>query len=254
VPLGEWLFQVIRAVGKAFLEGHAAGLVPSHELIALMPLGAAVGCVLLGMRATSRRTRLFLLSLMSFCWLPFAAVDLLAGGLRTWIIRYQFPAVIALEISAALGLTELLMSRRPGRRRAGVAAAALLVVCGIVSRIEYGARIGGPYDQRVAAVAALVDQSPAPVVLTSHNPSSTFGNIFTLAHEVGDHVRLQVVFEPAEPPPIPKDAEDMFAWRVTEDMLDGIAEQGYSIEELEVAGLFRLSRTTPSGARGLPDG
>jgi uncharacterized membrane protein len=252
VPLGEWLSNVIRAVAKTFLDPGGAGIMHAHVLIALIPLAAVVPCALIGIRATSRRARIFLLAVVAACWLPFAAVDLLAGGIRAWIIRYQFPAVIALEIAVALGLVELLMSRQSGRQRAGAALAAFFVVCGIVSRIAYVSRTGEPRDEHISAVAAVVNQSPAPVILTGHSRLSSLGNIFTLAHEVGDHVRLQIVLEPTEPPLIPEDAADMFVWRVTDEMLAQIAGQGWSIDEFEVAGLYRLSRERPFGVCDLP--
>jgi hypothetical protein len=44
----------------------------------------------------------------------------------------------------------------------------------------------------------------------------------------------------------------MFVWRVTDEMLAQIAGQGWSIDEFEVAGLYRLSRERPFGVCDLP--
>jgi hypothetical protein len=245
---------VIRAIAKGFVETGGAGILHAYVLIALIPLAAALSCALIGIRAASRRARVFLCAVVAFCWLPFAAVDVLAGGIRAWIIRYQFPAVIAIEIAVALGLAELLMSRQASRQRVGAALAAFFVVCGVVSRIAYVSKIDEPKGEHISTAAAVVSRFPAPVILTSHSHLSSLGNIFTLVHAVGDHVRLQIVLEPTEPPPIPEDAADIFVWRVTDDMLAEIAGRGWSIDEFEVAGLYRLSRENPSGDSDPPLG
>ena len=58
---------------------------------------------------------------------------------------------------------------------------------------------------------------------------------------LNDRSRILLVVEP-EVRVIPDEYEDVFVWRVSNAMLDRLAEAGWRLEEVDVPDLYRLSR------------
>jgi uncharacterized membrane protein len=186
--------------------------------------------------------------------MPMIAVDLFSGGLRTVVIRYQFPVVIAMQLCVAYVIARLLTSSEQRWRRGGAWTAAVLVVCGIFSCVFYW-RADVWWNKASArgllAATGFIERSSAPLVVSSNSDGHSMGTVMSLAHASSDRSRFLLVVEP-EMPVIPDEFEDVFLWSVSEAMLDRLTDSGWRLEMVGVPDLHRLSRPSLDVAAGSP--
>jgi hypothetical protein len=210
-------------------------------------LVAVLASVALLVRCAPRPALLFLLLLGSTCSMPWIAADLISGGWRTVLIRYQFPVALAMHLCVAFAIAHLLTRAERRWRLVGAGTATLLVACGVLSCIYYGRsdvwwNKGGA--TQLLAATRYIEQSPAPLIVSSASDGHSMGTVMTLAHASSDRSLFLLVAEP-EMPVIPKEFEDVFVWSVTEEMLDRFTDEGWQVRDVGVPDLRRLSRPHP---------
>ena len=251
VPFGHWLRMLIGSYARPFFDIDTG--IPDLKFIDQAPAVFVLALVLAGVALLIRwappQSRLFLLILGLTCSMPMIVADLFSGGWRTVVIRYQFPAVIAMQLCVAFAIAHLLTSSERRWRRAGAGMAVLLVACGVFSCVLYGrADVWWNKGRARALLAATeyVERWPAPLVV-----SSGMGTSLSLAHAASDRTRFLLVEDP-DMPVIPDEFEDVFLWGVSEGMLDRFANAGWRLEEVDVPDLHRLSRPNADIAGGSP--
>ena len=256
VGFTKWLRMVIGSYARPFFDIDV-GIVhlkfidqaPGVFVLALVLAGVA-----LLIRWAPRQSRMFLLILGLTCSMPMIAVDLFSGGLRTVVIRYQFPVVIAMQLCVAYVIARLLTSSEQRWRRGGAWTAAVLVVCGILSCVFYW-RADVWWNKASArgllAATGFIERSSAPLVVSSNSDGHSMGTVMSLAHASSDRSRFLLVVEP-EMPVIPDEFEDVFLWSVSEAMLDRLTDSGWRVQEVDAPDLHRLSRPNVEIAGGSP--
>jgi uncharacterized membrane protein len=254
VGFAEWLRMVTGSYARPFFDIDicVANLKYIDQAPGVFILAVALASVVLLVRFAPPRACLFLILLGSICSMPMVAVDLFSGGWRTVIIRYQFPAMIALQLCVAFGIAHLLMSGERRWRRVGTGTAVLLVTCGLYSGVLYGrAEVwwNKGSARELLAAADYVEQWPAPLVVSSKSNGLSMSTALSLAHVLNDRSGILLVVEP-EMPVIPDEYEDVFVWRVSNAMLDRLAEAGWRLEKVNAPDLYRLSRPSEEFAAG----
>lgn len=256
VPFPHWLRMVVGSYARPFFDidvGIAGLKFIDQAPVVFVLVVVLIGVVLL-VRWAPRQSRLFLLFLGLTCSVPMIVADLFSGGWRTVIIRYQFPAVIAMQLCVAYAIACLLTSSERRWRRAGPVTAALLVACGIFSCVLYG-RADVWWNKSSAsellAATRYVERCPAPLVVSSESDGHSMGTAMSLAHASSNRTRFVLVVEP-EMPVIPDEFEDVFLWSVTEAMLARFSNAGWRVEEVDVPDLHHLSRPSADIVAGSP--
>jgi uncharacterized membrane protein len=248
ISLAEWAERVAGAYIRPFLDVQSTVLFHSDQKLGLVPLavGALLGVV--GLRQADRRARLLLLILGLVCSVPWIIADMRDDGWRSMMVRYQFPAVLTIQLSIAYAVTTLLSSGATARRRLGAAAATLLVGCGLVSAYQYTGSRGWWKKvgwSRVLPVADVINASNAPLVVFGERPNQRFYRVLTLSHQLRDDAKFQPYIEPHFPT-VPEHGYDVFVWRASEKALSRFGELGWNVEPLEPIDLHRLSRDPSS--------
>jgi len=244
ISLAEWAKRVAGAYIRPFRDIQSSAFLSTDQKLGLVPLAVGGLLVVLGLRRADRRARLLLLTLGLVCSMPWVIADLRDDGWRSMMVRYQFPAVLAMQLSIAFAVTTMLSSGATTRRRLGAAAAVLLVGCGLVSAYQYtGSR--GWWKKvgwgRVLPVADAVNQAKAPLVVFGERPNQRFYRVLTLSHQLKDDAKFQPYIEP-DFPTVPKQGYDVFVWRASKKALSRFGELGWNVEPLEPIDLHRLSR------------
>jgi len=241
IAIGKWLLGAARTYVRPFFDANSVKLASVPMAIGVVVLVAVA--LWMVVRWAPRRALWFLLSLGIFCSLPFAVMDLTGGGWRFLVTRYQFPALLALQLCIAFGVTHLLFNRNRWMQRTGVAAAVLFVAGGLLSSHSYRQadtwwNKGGGRSVVVAAEHA--SQFQAPLVLSGAGLGSPMNWAMSLAHALNDDARVLMVAEP-EMPVIPNEFEVVLLWRVSPAMRDRFSEEGWWVEEIDRPFLYRIS-------------
>jgi uncharacterized membrane protein len=244
VGLAVWSLQVGAAAARPFLDLDSSRLLWNDQILGVVPLMVAVACVVIVMRRAPRDARLFLLAVAASNALPYAAADLLIGGVRSSVIRYHFPAAIALQLCVAWAIAELLSSDSRRRRAAAFASAVLFAICGVVSRITYGRAEtwwSKHYGGNVVAASKIINSSHEALVMTTDYDGTSFGKILSLAHQLDDDTQLLVTVHP-NTPTVPEGYSEAFVWRIPGTVRESLAEQGWRLLPERVHRLQRLVR------------
>lgn len=240
VGLPGWIRRAGGAYAKTFFDSGEGSLHNIAHLQAGLALLVALVCFVLLLLYAPLRARLFLLLLGSFCSLPMIAKDLWSGGVRTLVTRYQFPAILALELGVAFGIAFLLRTERRGPRWLGAGAALMLAVCGLTSIFRPGLAATSSGQDTLAAVR-YVEQWPAPLVVTGRNSRGDLGMALSFAHTSGPGTRMLVVVKRALPK-VPETAEPAFLWRSPPVLCRRLEERGWVLQRTPAPELHRLVR------------
>jgi uncharacterized membrane protein len=251
---GEWILGAARNYVRPFFDANTVKLASVPMAIGVVVLVAVA--LWMVVRWAPRRALWFLLSLGAFCSLPIAVLDLTGGGWRFLVTRYQFPALLALQLCVAFGVTHLLVNRNRWMQRMGVAAAALFVAGGLLSSHSYRhARTwwnkGGGRSVVVAAKHASQFQAPLIIVSGRHFGSPVHW-VLALAHALNDDARVLAVAKP-KTPLIPDEYEDVYLWRVSPEMRGRFVDAGWQVEEIDGGFLFQISRKETHQSGSPPD-
>ncbi len=251
----DWLWRVASESSRIFLDLGPSGLVPGGQILGALPLAIAAASAAWLWRAAPRQSARLLVLVAAASTLPLVAADAVGGGWRTIVVRYQFPTLLAVELAVAWAIARLVTAEDRWRRRAGAAVAVLLLGCGAVSAVAFrGSEVwwNKGWGAEIVAVADHVNRAWMPLLLASDHGGASLGKVLSLAHELDERVRLQLVVEPAVPV-LPHGPGDLFAWDVSEGLLAELAREGWRAEPCGPPGLVRLhSAGSNPGRRGAP--
>jgi hypothetical protein len=223
-------------------------LLARDQKLAVIPLLIVLWAVVRMLRSQSRETRWFLVLLVLFCSLPFVAADLVTHGQRANVIRYQFPAVLALQIGVSVGLAAALRDPLRRRRFAGIVAVVLLAASGLVSISQYKSAGAAWWNKNAAEdvlpAAAIINRSPTPLVISSM-PVEHIIELFPIIHPLADRSRI-LMAEPGGFPAVPDEQKEIFLWKVAPGLPREFIRRGWKVEGLGPANLFLAARGTAS--------
>jgi uncharacterized membrane protein len=244
VSVPDWLGRVVTGYARVFLDLWRPSDSVHLQYLGVLPLAVALLGVMASVRRGSSTTWAFLACVGVAGSLPLMMADIVQGGWRSAIIRYQFPTCLALQLSVAFAVALHLASRQRWRRVAGGSVAALLAVSGVVSG---GLRAGSEvwwnhtYGAETLAAAARVNASQDALVITSERGWTSFGMALSLVHRLDREVRVQMVVEP-DIPIIPEESRQVFVWWVSSDMRSRLADLGWTLEVIIPGKFYRLDR------------
>jgi uncharacterized membrane protein len=160
-------------------------------------------------RNTSRRVWLLPLLLMMATTLPLVLPDLVSGGLRSTIPRYQLPSYLGLQLTLSYLLATMLnpalnSQQRVWQQRFWQIVTATLLSLGVIScvQIAQATTWWTKYsDYHNGEVAEIINQSPNPLVLSD----SEFNRILALNHLLKPTVQFQLVAKTKRATEIPAD-------------------------------------------------
>jgi uncharacterized membrane protein len=250
IPWAEWLQRVVGGYSNAFMDLDSSWLLVRDQRLAVIPLLVALWAVVRMLRSQSRETRWFLALLAIVCSLPFVVADLMTHGQRATIIRYQLPAVVALQIGVAIGIACSLRDPVRGRRLAGLLAGLVLAVSGFVSISQY--KSAGSFwwhknsAEDVLAAAAIIIRSPSPLVVSSVQVEYVY-DIFALSHPLADHVQILMADGDAFPS-LAEGQTELFLWTVSPGLTDEFNRRGWEVQPLAPKNLARATRISRATA------
>jgi hypothetical protein len=224
---------------------------------AVLSIATVIACAVVGIRCAPRRAGWFVVTSAVVYWAPFVALDIVRVAWRATIVRYQFPSLLALELGAAIGIAYLTASPAVRCRRVGAAATLLLAVCGAASGFAY-ARADTWWNKRYGSelltAVKTIEREPSPLLVINSSDRLSFGDVFTLTHELSDDVRLLIVRR-SKMPQIPTGADQFFLWTDPDDILETLSEDGWRTECIGPDELVLVSREAHGegpGRRGDP--
>jgi hypothetical protein len=182
------------------------------------------------------------LLLAAFSTLPMLAVDLVAGGIRMWRLKYQYPSVIALQLCVAFAIALLLASPDRRQRIAAVVSAAMFAVAGCVSgvaisRAEVWWHSGG--GRSLPAISQHLNACENPTLIVPYPGPYRVNHTLALSHHLNDDVRFLLVEEPPWPMP-PRDRQNVFLHYASERHTEWVRNQGWHVEKVEGTTIYRL--------------
>lgn len=245
IGLAAWLRRAASYYARVFVDFNDMSLRGPGGVAAALTMMVAAGCVVLLVCYAPRRARIFTLLLGAACSLPLIVVDLWSGGVRALVTRYQLPALLALELAVAFGLSHLLTGTGRKGRWVASGTAVMLVACATYSAVLY-ARSETWWNKgngrEELAVVRQVENWPAALIVSSKSSRAGVGLALSIAHQFDKNTRILLVVEP-EMPVIPEGFENVFLWRVTHAMRDRFLTSGWRLRKTEVPNLFRAIRT-----------
>jgi uncharacterized membrane protein len=244
IGLATWLRRAASYYARVFFDINDMSLRGPGGVAAALTLMVAAGCVVLLVCCAPRRARIFTLLLGAACSLPLIVVDLWSGGVRALVTRYQLPALLALELAVAFGLSHLLTSIVRTRRWVASGMAVMLVACATYSDALYAGsqtwwNKGNGREE--LAVVRQVDDWPAALIVASKSSRAGVGLALSIAHQFDKNTRILLVVEPGMPV-IPEGFENVFLWRVTPAMRDLFLAHGWGLRKTEVPDLLHAIR------------
>jgi len=134
----------------------------------------------------------FIVCMASFTGIFILAYDLIFGGIRSLLIRYQLPLCLSLEIAIAYGITFYVFAPKSHEKIVGGVIIAGLVIAGLVSDVtlfqaeSWWTQIEGKY---IMNIAQITNQSESPLLISNNSPLMV-GTILALSHRLDPKVHL----------------------------------------------------------------
>ncbi|HAA33162.1 MAG TPA: hypothetical protein DCE56_42375 [Cyanobacteria bacterium UBA8553] len=152
---------------------------------------------------TPARVWLFILLLMASTALPMVLPDLISGGKRSTIPRYQLPCYIGIQLAVAYLLSTKLSAINTSiwQQKLWRLITVAIISCGVLSCVviaqadTWWSKYTNYYNSQVARI---INQSPSPLLLSD----SDYDRILSLSHQLDSKVRLQLVASPRLDPKI----------------------------------------------------
>ncbi len=146
---------------------------------------------------------LFVLLLMASTTLPMVLPDLISGGMRSTIPRYQLPCYLGIQLAVAYLLSTKLsvVGTSIWQQKLWRLITIAIISCGVISCVlivqadTWWSKYTNYYNSQVARI---INQSPSPLLLSD----SDYDRILSLSHQLDPKVRLQLVASPRLDPKI----------------------------------------------------
>jgi uncharacterized membrane protein len=250
LPIVRWLAKIPYGVSKLFVDMNRVhdGSPFVFSAIAGCALLIAGSCAMRALASAPRRMRWFVLSTAVVYWAPFVISDVFRQSWRATVIRYQFPSLLAVQLSVAFGLSYLLVSPRPRARLLGILAAVALLACGIGSGVAHSRatvwwnKFGA---DRIQSAVEVINRARQPLVVAILEGRGR-GDALALAHAAADHVQFQYL-QNVQPSQIAGRGREVFLWDASRKELGVLADLGWSAEAMEVRRFYRLIPTSSAG-------
>jgi len=232
---------------KAWLGGIASAFVDSAELhtrlkgdgflalLAGLPFLLAGLLAVYGLVFAARRGpapgRWLIAGLFVATMAPLLLADLLLGGMRSRVWRFQIPAYLAAQFAVACLLATETASQWVCRRRVWQSVAAVALLAGVVSSAG-NSRLFTTWDKREITdpgrAAEVLNQSQPALVVTSTS-SDNLGRGLVLSRLVGAGVRFHYVPESARCR-IQGEGREVFAYHPSLPLRQDLERQGWRFE------------------------
>jgi len=240
----DWIRRAAGEASRVFMDRyHGFYISDAREWnLRWLLLALALLCATWGVSKCSRHKRVYLAMPILAYVAPFLLSDILRGAWRSTVIRYEWPAVVMVQIAMAIGLADLMGDRRNARRFAGAAVSALLVLTGVVSGVRHWQAYmcwNKSYGEDVFAVARHLEDVENPLVLVDDLGGTSYGHIFSLAHRVTNRIEILAVSEPFQGQLDPRGRE-VFVWHPTSGLGRWLRSAGWSHEATSADGLHHL--------------
>lgn len=155
------------------------------------------------LRKTPSEVWLFVLLLMASTTLPLALPDLISGGKRSTIARYQLPSYLGIQLAIAYLLSTKLSAIYLVKLQQNLwrFITSGLVLCGVISCVfiaqadTWWTKYTDYYNPQLAL---LINQSNSPLLCSESN----YDRILSLSHQLDPKVRLQLVASPLLDPKV----------------------------------------------------
>ena len=152
---------------------------------------------------TPSRVWLFVLLLMASTTLPMVLPDLISGGMRSTIPRYQLPTYLGLQLAVAYLLSTKLSAVTASiwQQNLWRLITVALISSGVISCVSivqadtWWNKYTNYYNSQVARI---INQSPSPLLLSD----SDYDRILSVSHQLDAKVRLQLVASPRLDPAV----------------------------------------------------
>ena len=204
------------------------------------------GCYFIYFNAP-KKSVLFVFTLLVGNLLPLIMLDLIIGGgkVRTITNRYLIPTFLSLEILMAYLLAKItwqpinttknqtfFISNQLGKIITALVISVGIISCAMSSQAVMWWNKGANYY--IPAMAQIINQSEKPLVITDDRTNNkplrnVLGDIFSLSHELEDKTYLQLLIAP-QIPQIPKSFNDVFLFKPSSNLRQGLEAQQYSLE------------------------
>jgi uncharacterized membrane protein len=153
-------------------------------------------------RSTSSRTWLLPLALIATTVCSAVVPDLLFGGRRSGVARFQTPSYLAVELAVAYLLVTRMTLKAPLQRRFWQAAMSVLILAGLASCAMVGQAQSwwnkGGNGVAILQAADSINRAPRPLVIAEPS-GANFGHILALGRLLDPAVRLRVAPHPKLP-------------------------------------------------------
>lgn len=202
--------------------------------IALLTFLAARSLIL----HTPKATWAFIALLVVPLLLTFLVPDLVWGGLRSTNGRYFVPCYLGVQIAVAHLLSTQLQTRSDWLQQAYWRLVLIVILSAGV--LSCSAQLVQNRMSEDLAIAALINQSETPIVISaeqSYQGGGTIGDILTLSHLVKPSTRFQLVIQP-QIPSIPNQG-NLYLYKPLTFLKQQIQEI-YTIEPIYKDKLFRI--------------
>jgi len=155
---------------------------------------------------TPKAAWLFVLLLMASTTLPLVLPDLISGGRRSTIARYQLPSYLGIQVTVAYLISTKMSAVGAGiwQQKLWRLITVAVVSCGVIScvLIAQADTWWNKYtDYYNGQVANIINQSPSPLLCSD----SAYDRILSISHILDSKVRLQLVESPKRLAEIPKE-------------------------------------------------
>ncbi len=155
------------------------------------------------LRKTPKSVWLFVLLLMASTTLPLVLPDLISGGRRSTIPRYQLPSYLGIQLAIAYLLSTKLSTVAVGiwQQKLWRLITVVLVSCGVMSCVlmAQSDTWWNKYTEYYnAQVASIINHSRSPLLCSESN----YERILSISHQLDPKVRLKLVESPLLDPKV----------------------------------------------------
>jgi uncharacterized membrane protein len=218
---------------------------PYFQWLLIVPIAATVlliaSCVWLFIRRATSESRTMLCLLGVCTMLPLVLADVVAGGRRALLPRYDSPAWISLDLILAFSIVNALSTQKKLNLWAGRAAMVLILCCGSYSQWQFLSRTTWwttrpPDLARSAVFLAGNPNVPLGVDLSSVHT----GQMISLAYFLRERPIITIKDQS-----VPMYSGEAFVYRPSEELIKNIEGSHRFLTRQETGYLWRLSPLQP---------